>query len=69
MKKEFKKYISPNSFFDEDIKENNVTWLKPELVAEIQYTELTKVKLLRQPSFKGLRKDKKATDVNLEVEK
>ena len=42
-------------------------WVKPNWVCEIQYAELTKDKLLRQPSFIGLRSDKKAKDVSLEV--
>ncbi|MES2645887.1 MAG: DNA ligase D [Bacteroidota bacterium] len=40
-----------------------VTWLKPELVAEISYRELTRDGALRHPSFKGLREDKNARDV------
>jgi bifunctional non-homologous end joining protein LigD len=38
-------------------------WLKPELVAEIEFTEWTNEGTLRHPSFQGLREDKKATDV------
>ncbi len=38
--------------------DEKITWLRPELVAEIKYTELTKEGLLRQASFKGLRTDK-----------
>ncbi len=41
-------------------------WLKPVLVAEIKYTEITKDKLLRQPSFIGLREDKKAKEITLD---
>jgi bifunctional non-homologous end joining protein LigD len=40
-----------------------VTWLKPELVAEVRYTELTNDGIMRHPSFEGLREDKKATQV------
>ncbi|MGZ5190627.1 MAG: DNA ligase D, partial [Flavisolibacter sp.] len=40
-----------------------VTWVKPKLVAEISYREMTKDGAVRHPSFKGLREDKKATDV------
>ena len=42
-------------------------WLKPKFIAEIQFAEFTKDNLLRQPSFVGLRSDKKAKDVVLEV--
>ena len=33
------------------------TWVRPELVAEIDYTEWTRTGSLRHPSFKGLRDD------------
>jgi bifunctional non-homologous end joining protein LigD len=38
-------------------------WIKPELVAEIEFTEWTNDGTLRHPSFQGLREDKKAKDV------
>lgn len=41
-------------------------FLKPKLVAEIQFAELTKDRVLRQPSFIGLREDKDAKQVVLE---
>ncbi len=47
-------------------KVKNVVWLKPTLVAEIQFAEFTKDNILRQPSFIGLRHDKCAKDVVLE---
>jgi bifunctional non-homologous end joining protein LigD len=40
-----------------------VTWVKPKLVAEISYREMTKDGNIRHPSFKGLREDKNAKDV------
>jgi len=40
-----------------------VTWLKPELVAEVSYAELTDEGIMRHPSFEGMREDKKAKDV------
>jgi bifunctional non-homologous end joining protein LigD len=40
-----------------------VHWVRPELVAEVAFTEWTSDGRLRHPSFKGLRDDKKATDV------
>lgn len=40
-----------------------VTWIKPILVAEVEFTEWTSENRLRHPSFKGLRKDKAATHV------
>ena len=41
----------------------SVTWVKPKLVAEISYRELTSGGAIRQPSFKGLREDKKPNEV------
>ena len=38
-------------------------WVKPDLVAEIAFTEWSNDGALRHPSFQGLRADKKATDV------
>ena len=63
----FKQSINKKCPFNDEIKIKNVVWLKPKFVAEIQYAELTKDNLLRQPSFVGLRADKKAKDVVLEV--
>jgi len=45
-----------------------VTWLKPELVCEVSYTEITSDGVMRHPSFEGLRIDKKAKDVKKEKE-
>jgi bifunctional non-homologous end joining protein LigD len=42
------------------------TWLKPKLIAEVAFTEMTKDKVMRHPSFMGLRMDKKAAEVILE---
>jgi len=44
-----------------------VTWLKPELVCEVSYTEITSDGIMRHPSFEGLRIDKKAKNVKKEV--
>jgi bifunctional non-homologous end joining protein LigD len=44
-------------------------WVKPELVAEIRFTEWTRDLLLRQPAFLGLRADKDAGEVVLELPK
>jgi bifunctional non-homologous end joining protein LigD len=45
------------------------TWLKPELVGEVAFAEITSDGVFRQASFKGMRTDKKATDVVLETPK
>jgi len=46
-----------------------VTWLKPELVCEVSYTEVTSDGVMRHPSFEGMREDKKARDVKAEKAK
>jgi bifunctional non-homologous end joining protein LigD len=40
-----------------------VHWVRPELVAEVQFTEWTDDGRLRHPTFRGLREDKPARDV------
>jgi bifunctional non-homologous end joining protein LigD len=40
-----------------------VHWVRPDLVAEVAFTEWSAGGALRHPSFQGLRLDKKATDV------
>ena len=41
-------------------------WVKPVIVAQIEFTEWTEDNKLRHPSFKGLRDDKKPQDVHRE---
>ncbi|HUS02171.1 MAG TPA: DNA ligase D [Chitinophagaceae bacterium] len=55
------------SRFRPDPPKADVTWVKPEVVCEISYRELTKDGAIRHPSFKGLREDKSAKDVVLET--
>ncbi len=43
-----------------------VHWVKPELVAEVRFSEWTSEGILRQPSFQGLRQDKAARDIRKE---
>lgn len=45
------------------IKERQVTWIEPKLVAEVGFTEWTRDGRLRHPRFQGLRDDKAASEV------
>ena len=40
-----------------------ITWVEPELVAQLGFTEWTRAGRLRHPRFQGLRDDKAATEV------
>ncbi len=45
------------------------TWLKPKLICEVNYSEMTSDGVMRHPSFEGMREDKAAQDVINEKEK
>jgi bifunctional non-homologous end joining protein LigD len=46
-----------------DIRERDVTWVRPSLVAQVGFTEWTSHGRLRHPRFLGLREDKAASEV------
>jgi bifunctional non-homologous end joining protein LigD len=80
MMEDFSPYISSSNPFDTEasghisplnkkVSGESFTWLKPELICEVNFAEITKDGLFRQASFKGMRIDKKALDVELEVAK
>lgn len=45
---------------------SGVIWVKPELVAEVEFTQWTDDGRLRHPAFEGLREDKPADEVRIE---
>lgn len=61
--------VIKDSPFDEKIKTNMpVTWLKPRLVCQVSYTEITADGKLRHPVYMGLREDKSSKEVKQETE-
>jgi bifunctional non-homologous end joining protein LigD len=58
--------VQEDSPFDEKIKTNMpVTWVKPKLVCEVKYSEITSDEKLRHPVFLHLREDKNINEVNM----
>jgi bifunctional non-homologous end joining protein LigD len=68
--KKMKPLITKTLPFDEKpvIPGSDIVWLKPFLVCEVKYTELTNEGLMRHASFQGLREDKAAFELNTEEE-
>jgi len=55
------------SAFKEEIKVNApVVWVKPELVCNVKFTEITSDGMRRHPVFMGMREDKTAKEVKME---
>lgn len=58
--------VSDSNPFDSDVPSANTHFVKPKLVAEVEYGELTAAGHLRHPVYLGLRDDKPARKVTLE---
>lgn len=67
MYKRLKKLETKDCPFSVKPKERTAHWIKPELVAQIKYTEWTETNSLRHPVFIALRNDKKPTEVRREL--
>lgn len=55
--------VNKGSRFRPNPPKAKATWLKPELVCEVAFTEVTSDGVFRHPSFQGMRIDKKAKEV------
>lgn len=49
----------------DDSPDDGISWVRPELVAEVKYLEVTKAGMLRSPVFERLRFDKEPQDCTL----
>ncbi|MFI5193173.1 MAG: DNA ligase D [Chitinophagales bacterium] len=58
--------INKPSRFRPDPPEAKAVWLRPRLVCEVHYTEITADGVMRHPSFEAMREDKEAKDVGPE---
>jgi bifunctional non-homologous end joining protein LigD len=61
----FQPLVSRTTALVDSPRERDVTYLRPQLIAQIAYQELTADRKLRQPVYLGLRDDKRAKDVTL----
>lgn len=52
-----------SSPFSDEVKERHTTWVEPQLVAQVGFSEWTRDGRLRHPRFLGLRDDKPASEV------
>jgi bifunctional non-homologous end joining protein LigD len=57
----------PDSPFADPVRQKGAHWVRPEMVADVEFTEWTEDGRLRHPSFQGLRTDKAASDVHRET--
>ncbi|HWA33674.1 MAG TPA: non-homologous end-joining DNA ligase, partial [Cyclobacteriaceae bacterium] len=66
-------YVTPDvnkpSRFRPNPPHARATWLKPKLVCEVSFAEMTSDGVMRHPSFEGMREDKEAKAVGFEKEK
>ena len=70
LKERMDKIVIKTSPF-KDVPKTNMkpTWVKPELVCEVRFTQWTEEGLMRHPVYIGAREDKEASEVIIEKEK
>jgi ATP-dependent DNA ligase len=54
--KQLETVVSPKSKLTRPIKKPKATWVEPMFFADVEYRDITSEGLLRQSSFKGLKK-------------
>ncbi len=54
-------------FVERPPKISHVTWVKPNIIIEVEFIEWTEDGILRTPSFKGIRTDKSPQQVTMEI--
>jgi bifunctional non-homologous end joining protein LigD len=70
LQKKMAPLVTKKTALDKVVKANApVTWIKPKLVCEVGYSEITRDGILRHPVFKRLRPEKKSSRIKLETEK
>lgn len=65
----FEPDINKPSRFRPNPPKATATWLKPQLVCEVSFAEMTSDGVMRHPSFEGMREDKNPTEIVREMEK
>ncbi len=65
LQKQLDKLRVENSPFNKklNLKGRKPNWVKPELICEVKYSEITKSGVMRHPIYKGLRNDKKLVEI------
>jgi bifunctional non-homologous end joining protein LigD len=58
--------VNKSSRFRPDPPHAIATWLKPRLVCEVSFAEMTRDGVMRHPSFEGMREDKNAKNIIME---
>jgi ATP-dependent DNA ligase len=56
IRKQLDTVVSPKSKLTKPVKKPKATWVEPSFTAEVEYRDITSEGLLRQSSFKGLRR-------------